>query len=233
VKHSLFIALLDKSWDESLFWAFELYFSGFEEETYLYLMEIYEQLYEKENPKLRTLLEKTHIDQPAEIGTIVATLVNRPYSLTGFMETFFQVRCCETPSEKKMKYVVHLKTEDLLPYQTRPCGLTVPRLYLRQVCRYDIHKHIQTLFKCPVVDFAQPYYMNWLYYAARSPVWAGRIAEFGGEVDDDNEQVVFPDDDAHEEFHLKWEFEPDEQPLDVQQNSNGKPNVAHDNKTEF
>ena len=53
VKHSLFIAILEHTIDEALFWGFELYYSGFEEDTFIFLQNIFTTLFQKTNPSLR------------------------------------------------------------------------------------------------------------------------------------------------------------------------------------
>lgn len=230
VKHSLFIALLNRAYDEVLFWAYELYFSGFEEEVTEYILSIYEELYEKENPKLRRFIEATiQAKSAVGIGSILATLVSRPYSLAEFITTYFHIKCTDTITGKPcaVQFIVRLTENDIQPYLTREPGLSAPRLYLREVCRYTVHKNVHTLFQCKQSDFTDQYRMNWLYYAAGSPIWAGRIAEYDGVIDHDKKKVLFPEDDEDVEvddsdsFYQTWELEPDEQPLSVQQKSIG------------
>jgi hypothetical protein len=42
VKQSLLLSLLDKNSNEALFWAYELFHSGFEENTFDYIYSIYD-----------------------------------------------------------------------------------------------------------------------------------------------------------------------------------------------
>ena len=40
VKQSLFLSILEHNQEQAMFWGYELYFSGFQEETFDYLLEI-------------------------------------------------------------------------------------------------------------------------------------------------------------------------------------------------
>jgi hypothetical protein len=59
---------------------------------------------------------------------------------------------------------------------------------------------------------------NWLYHAAFSPVWFNRIKGCKGYVDYVKQEVKFVSEDWGEEFHSKYNLEPDEQPLFVKEN---------------
>jgi hypothetical protein len=229
VKHSLFIALLNRAYDEVLFWAYELYFSGFEDEVNEYVLSIYTELYETNSPTLRKYIEKTlSATDVTGLGSVLVTLLGRQYSLALFIQEYFQMKCTDPVAPVGKPILVRLSEEQIQPYLTRPPDAT-PRLYLRQVCRYPVHKELATLFKSPVGDFTDKYRMNWLYYAARSPIWLDRISEYGGVLDTEAKCVLFLDDDVAEDdadsleetFYLKWGLEPDEQPLEIQQMSTG------------
>jgi hypothetical protein len=61
VYHSLIIALLEKAIDEALFWTYELYFSGFQEELYVFVESVYDLFYKSSNsPALQKCIEKFH-----------------------------------------------------------------------------------------------------------------------------------------------------------------------------
>ena len=59
VKQSLFISLLQKDVSQALFWGYELYYSGFQEETFDFIKDIYQEIYEKLNPDLKNFIDKT------------------------------------------------------------------------------------------------------------------------------------------------------------------------------
>ena len=58
VKCSLLFAILDKNRDEALFWAYELYYSGFQKQLVQFIIKIYTDFYSENNPKLGKFLEK-------------------------------------------------------------------------------------------------------------------------------------------------------------------------------
>ena len=52
---------------------------------------------------------------------------------------------------------------------------------------------------------------DWLYYCRNTPIWAERIAKYGGICREDAKTVAFKSDDDLEAFYEAWGFEPDEQ----------------------
>ena len=42
VKQSLFVSLLQRDVEQALFWGYELYYSGFQEETFEFVLDIYD-----------------------------------------------------------------------------------------------------------------------------------------------------------------------------------------------
>jgi hypothetical protein len=104
VLHSLFIALLDKQTDEALFWAYELYYSGFQEETLDYLLKHYHEIYENQNSKsFKTFIINQYnswIETKKDfiIGTIVWNLCNSKYDLHKFVQLYFKIN-----TDKKQK----------------------------------------------------------------------------------------------------------------------------------
>lgn len=107
VKIALFSSLICKH-QYSIFWAYELYYSGFEEELFELLWKIYYDLYATLNPAFRDYFIKKHkewiklnqlsiftvsattktitnIEKDRIISTIVNNLIIRPYNLDIFM----------------------------------------------------------------------------------------------------------------------------------------------------
>ena len=67
-----------------------------------------------------------------------------------------------------------------------------------------------------VDDVEKLLWFDWIYYSSRSPLWAKRIAEHGGVVNEENKTVDFENEDVEEGFHQDYGLEPDEQHMDVQ-----------------
>ena len=116
VKQSIMLALLEHNYDETMFWTYELYFSGFEDETYDFIFKLYNDIYCYNNPKLIKFMESTrdiwykNSLQYWLIGSIVATLCYCNYRLDKFVENYFKVHCShiEQPP-KKLVIIQYLK----------------------------------------------------------------------------------------------------------------------------
>ena len=80
---SLVISILEKNREESLFWAYELYWSGFQEETFEFLMSFYGEMFESLNPRLKKFLQsqvdswKQDHNKHFTLGTIVRNLADK------------------------------------------------------------------------------------------------------------------------------------------------------------
>jgi len=88
VQHSLIWALLERQRDEALFWTYEMYFSGFQEETFQWLWDIYHYMYQELSPHLAPIL--IHLYRSSEgddtmVGSWILYLLASPISLTRYM----------------------------------------------------------------------------------------------------------------------------------------------------
>ena len=230
VKQSLFIALLNKNIDESLFWAFELFYSGFYFEGIPYLNDIFEKIYQISNEDLKPFVEKmtTFWDNEDNInetelalllGSYVCTLCIRPYNLLLFVNEYLKIKCDKLITETQSSHlIVEFQEKDLEPYKT--IILDNPTKVLPQACRFALHKNVNELFEIILSsqeDMVNIFNMEWMYYAYRSPVWEKRMDKYGGVPNDEKKTVDFPNDDLYEEFTEKWYYDPDEQKSDIKQ----------------
>lgn len=228
VKQSLLISLLEQHYDESLFWAFELYFSGFQDDAFNFIIDMYDTLYAKTNPKLLQFITKQRaawiIDNSQHwlFGSIVATLCHRNYSLSKFMQTYFGVKTTTIEQQnqtqlktKKHNLCICLKSADIEQYKT--IQVANPFHYLKTVCKYAARKEINQLFNIENADFRQQFWYSWQYYANRSPYWADIFEEYGGVANDETKTIDFDDDDCAELFNNDWNIDPDEQCKETQE----------------
>jgi hypothetical protein len=236
VYHSLLIALLEKQLDEALYWTYEIYFSGFEEELWLYIKSIYEQFYQLSNvPALGTCLEDLYqkwLDKPSEnrmFGSMIKNLITRPYNVVLFMETYMAVKCEPyVPCIKPGKFLrLNMTAEEVAKYETIVPEYQKARFVLPKAYRYPIRKNVGKLFQRSCSDIKQPYRYNWTYYCWDCPFWR-RIMEgtYNGKVNHENWRVDF-DDDCAEEFYDHFGYEPDEQKFEIQAMSIGLGNEVH------
>jgi hypothetical protein len=68
-------------------------------------------------------------------------------------------------------------------------------------------------------DIRSAYLNQWLFYASASPLWKKRIDEYHGHVDTEHQSIDFEDDDWFEIFYENYGYEPEEQPVDIQNKS--------------
>ena len=240
VKQSLFLSLLDKKYDESLFWAYELYFSGFKDETYNYILEIYNNIYKSNYPNLLIFIEKTHNDwlinndQDWLIGSIVGTLSQCNYCLTEFIKEYLHVICKLNENNElnnKNIFIIKLKEKDIENYKTK--YYSPIRNCLRIVCKYHVRNECNNIFKSDIRELRDHFYYNWLFYACQSPLWLDILHNYNGRLNIITNKIEFDDENSEEEFYEKWNLEPDEQPLEIQNKIIGSKDCIQINLKEF
>ena len=142
---------------------------------------------------------------------------------------------------KKVNFYVHIDPEEVVQYETIESADNLkPYRILRQACVCQIDQHsFQNLFQSfrnqtiknglkekydgwTSKAISEKYNNNWLYHAAFSPIWFNRIKSSKGYIDYQKNEVKFIDEDWEEEFHSKYNLEPDEQPLQTKENTLGK-----------
>ena len=104
VKIALLISLLNKS-DESIFWAYELFYSGFKDELIEWIWIIYYDFYYSKNPSFEKYLSNklnniTDVTEYKLVAVIVNNLLVRPFSL----DVFILRKICSTKIKKKKKF---------------------------------------------------------------------------------------------------------------------------------
>lgn len=227
VYQSLLLSLLEHKPKEALFWTYEIYYSGFQTDLFEYVVQIYNEVYSFENPKLSKFIEKSvqeWYDTPEKhylIGSIIYTLAMRNYNLDEFVTKFFEVTCLpreEGRQINKRNFIVNLTPEDITQFET----LIHPKPYLvlSQVGLYPIRKNANELFNTIVLDNVKEIYKfvdTWLYYTSKTPIWQERISAYGGAVDVENQKVSFEDDKKEGEFYDTWDYEVDEQSEEIKQ----------------
>lgn len=121
---------------------------------------------------------------------------------------------------------IQVEDTDVIPYET--ILLKHPRKILSTVGLIDIDEHkCINLFQLTrdSSDIVNAYRNDWLYAASFSPLWKNRIGSHNGQIDTESKQVIFNEDDDLEMFYNKYDLEPDEQRLEVQEKSTGKINM--------
>jgi hypothetical protein len=192
VINSLIESIKKHYYDESLFWAYELYFSGFQEEVIICLENIYKMMFSKNHPKLGLYISKKKAEshqKPELVATIIKNLT---------------MKNPQIPETQGVKFV-NVKEHHILPFMTKEEKMDWK--FLREVCSYGV---LGKASKEELSAFRE----NWVYHASGSPIWSKRIELFDGKIGDN---IIFEDDEREEAFYDKYGYEPDEQPLEIQQ----------------
>jgi len=112
-------------------------------------------------------------------------------------------------------YVIKEK-KDILNYKTKPVielkGWKIPK----RECLYQLKLKPSTNTK----DIYN--YDYWLYYASRSPLWRSRISRHNGTIHNENKTITFSSVENEETFYNLYNYEPDEQSMEVQSKWTGK-----------
>jgi len=234
VKQCLFISLLQRDIHQALFWGYEYYYSGFEEETFEFLQLIYNDIYAEDNPSLETFIlelieEWTNNDDnryDCNVGSIIYTLALRPYNLVSFVKTNlnYKITKDDNMDELMPECLIKLLPEHIEKYKTKLVSTeNNEKAYeiLQNVKLYPVIKEYNNLFDTKITDkFATIYHSplnTWLFYASKSPIWTLRIEEFNGTIDDAEEQVYFNELDDQEDFGNLWDYDPDELPKNIKE----------------
>ena len=207
VEASLQISIFKHDLNRALFWAYELYYSGFKFECFEILSNMYTEYYSEQYPNLgnflnRLCLEYTdHPDRHWIVATIVRNMIYR------------ESKYIEPPKSNDKKFYIRLYAEDIVRFETIH---EKARNVLKKACEYAPYREKECAdydFVYPRKDILEKYRYDWLYYASFSPIWKKRIEDYGGVIQ--NNKVEFPE-ETHDEFYEMYQYEPDEQTIEVQ-----------------
>lgn len=269
-KERVLLALLKclslKLEEESLYFAYELNFSGFELELWDCLWKHYFLYCHVLNPEYEQVLKKQEkiFLSKSDIKIIKKSIVEmiiRPYHFIGdsemmtwsldeltkkYKDSSFNpynkiklVKIYNRPvkdfdKEVVISRIVLLESKPILnkkqffidvdknecdSYKTKEEIDGKVWKVLRNVIQYNVldylsKEQIKKTESIEGINFVE----NWIIYAYNSPLWKKRIESFHGKII--NNKLVFEDEDVEEEFWIKFNLEPDEQPADVQNKLN-------------
>lgn len=232
VIYSLYVSLALADAPQSLFWAYELYFSGFRTETVELLLQIYEDYYANEPIKstfqkwLTKIVEKWRQNmQPDIVDTIIQNMIRREPDFFKIREKIPDLGWLVT-NESGIIYlqkpIFVISKETPAQYHTQPAEYTKAWKLPRFVCQYVSYIDSSS----EPIKLAD--YENWLYSASGSPIWRTRIKKYGGKISPDPSGseggiVEFSSVETEEEFMNWFSMEPDEQPLEIQASWFGEP----------
>ena len=250
VKSSLVISILEQNREEALFWAYELYFSGLKTDVFWILELMVQVMYSTLNPRLVSFLESKKEEWEKTnayclVGTFIYNMIGRPYDITKFIRIYCKDQSCHeyiaqnprcaiapTSSHPGRKIYITVEQKDVKKYIT--VNHINPHYLLRTVVKHPVRTNTRCIFEHDHHRFTHAqiqslYWYRWLYYAGGSPIWAERIVKYGGALNHDKHTVDFATYEQDEEFHNKYNLEPDEQPIEIQ-NMNIGDALAQDNQ---
>jgi len=216
-------AIREKDTKQALFWAYELYYSGYQTEIIDIVLSMYNATL---FPKLYKCLQKKYEQWKKENNAYPTFLAVLIVNL---------VRTMRITMEKSPVLIIIVKEADIEPYKTKPIDASKPWQYLRNCCEYAVKVPTEMLghqadasyreqrnaegnAQSNAKNFFQSFssQTQWLYYAYPCPLWNLRLSEFNVKSDHVKKDVEFDTEEAMEDFMAKYGFEPDEQPLAIQ-----------------
>ena len=232
-KQCLFLSLLDHNIDEALFWGYELYYSGFEEDTFQFLINIVETIYLE---SCSFIAEYTNFivdnwnkdNSPILFGNFIATLCTKQYDLKKFCKQYLKIDGNQNYQRNKNLLLVQLDNEYIEKYKT--LDNNQPESVLKEKCIYDVKKEINRLFNISIPDYEELinlYFEKWLYFASEAPIWKERIDEYNGVVNDEENKITFMSEDDEQLFYNKYNYDPDEQENETMEKIIGKKKVDY------
>lgn len=204
VVDSLRQCIENSDYKESVFWAYELYYSGFQLEVITLLLEIYENKFSKNHSKLGIYIRrKIHGNCHECIATVIKNLT---------MKNTFVI-------ESEQTKFVNVKEHHIIDYLTKESNIVNYWKFLPAVCLYKVFsKKYTKLQEAKLLDIFRT---KWLFHASFSPIWRDRILEYHGKIDKKNQIIIFENEDDFEEFHNRYSYDSDEQPLELQKKCMG------------
>jgi hypothetical protein len=206
VLESLENTILEALYDESLFWAYELYFSGFETEAFQKCFDVFHNYYNNYKK-----LGKFFLKKEREWTLSQATGSKKDEILAIFIKNMCMRKRDLNKEEPKREMYVILDSNQINSFRTReikPAWKT-----LRTVCKYDLRISKKIGEEDIHLELLRE---QWLFRASYSPIWKTRILENGGEIDFLQKRVIFESEYSYEVFYESYGFEPDEEKLQIQ-----------------
>lgn len=233
VKQCLFLSLLEHNMDEALFWGYELYYSGFEEDTFQFLINIVEIIYLE---SCAFIVEYTNFivenwkqnNSPILFGNFIATLCTKQYDLKDFCKLYLKIDGQQNHQRDKNRMIVDLDDEYIEKYKTK--DINNPETVLKEKCIYHVKKEINRLFNISIPNYEELtklYSQKWLYFASQTPIWKERIDKYNGLVNDEENKINFTNENDVQEFFNKYNYEPDEQTNETMEKMIGKRNIDY------
>ena len=223
VKKSLFISIIQRKTEDALFWTYELYFSGWEDIVFTYMLLITDSIFNHIDG-LYVYLETQYehwrtTKNTLIIGNCISMLCTLDYSLITFVKYYYDVDIHKMVRYKTLypkPTLTFLTDNDIDKKYKTIVNNQEPNIVLSQLDNHSIHHEYDELFRtenkmtCDMYD-------SWIMYAWKAPIWMSRIREYDGVYDTESNNVIFTDDKKKELFYHTWDFKIQKQNAEIQQ----------------
>ena len=208
VKYSLQQSIIEKKREEALFWAYELYHSGFREEVWEYVRQVYLQYWAIPERIMRVGIEGfskrsgvettegSFLGEYSASNPLFYTRIVKMYdrwketddvcllgTVVGTLAVWDREEDKNTGTTPSKQFIILYKDDR---HQTIPVNFP-PRHYLKQVSKYPIRGRLTAAERDAYLG------TNWLYYCAKTPIWETRIREYRGTILERNHSLSFED----------------------------------------
>jgi hypothetical protein len=220
---SMLNSLLNKRVDETMFWAYELYFSGFDDEVMAWTCQIYNDLFRKRNPiGLGRYIHTTYYkwmknpENTHSLGNMIITLCNFPFAFSNdYLEKYPDIRRVLDESvtylpevETKRRHCIKLDENIIEKYYTVDFkNIKTREMALLNVKKYQPNLTWRFLLGEPLrnLTITRQIYENWAFYAVRSPYWKKIISLKTGVVDESTNRIKFVFPNSEIQFYKEWD----------------------------
>lgn len=230
IKEDVYISLVksvfEKDYDKSLFWASELYFSGFKQDAVEFIHSIYSSYFKSHNPRLQRIMDIALEKFDHGIHMVATMLLNltskaRKFTVKDFVLGNQDQIQIEGAFEEETKIIVFSDVVSAHKYCDFIDADLSPRDVLKNACLYKSCQHLSGIFNCSYNALTQKelhdqHLYHWLYYAYYSPIWEKRIEKYNVTINHDTKEIVFHDEEELEKFYEYFGYDVDEQPKEVE-----------------
>ncbi len=223
VRQSMFLNILDGNYEEALYWAYELYWSGYTESTFEHLLETYDMMFIKDEiikKRMRGEYNKWRLDNSLyeNFGTIVINMCFQSYSISKFVDKFFNIKCNDISKGSRgvgSNLYININKKDVEKYCIDYDDEKRYKI-LGMEYKYNLRTEYSKVFQLAEIDIVErrcELLKNWEYYAYKCPYWRDAIDKYEGEIE--NNKIVFNSDEMLENFYENYCLEIDEQSLEI------------------
>ena len=179
-------------------------FSQYEEESLIKVFELFNQAQKQidSTKKIKKIKKQNNIFllKKQIVSRIFGTF---PKKIKGSRKQFYMIF-----TEDKVEPFRNTEVYSLKPYRILP-----------NACKHGTNDHeylsLFNLKRNNMANLLDSYHNDWLFYASFSPIWFNRICQHNGMIDYEKKQILFKFEDDEELFYNSFNYEPDEQSLEL------------------